>query len=386
MIKIKYPEDINEFKSEYQKIFNKKNKEWYGWEKNIDCCVRRIFRIHNIKSLHDLLIAPFDVLLELFNAFPSEKIKKDINGKKISSSYDKYINYFNYDGDNQQNISKFFMENSKELNLKTCYFCNIDYINVFYDRKHTIIYKNILEVLNEKNKDDLIKLDEIGNKLSDKIISYKNKFINEIDLENINGIRASTRKIIFKSDIKSINCTNNKNHFTLDHFLPKGKCPILALSLYNFVPSCYACNSKFKLEDELLQTYLSPTSEDFSVNKNIKFKLYNKGDFVNKNFDLKLEYDNRVEKYVNTFKLEGRYKFHQNIAEELIIKQEKYPDSKIYELSSLLGIPFKELKKDIFGKELFSGDIQDKSFTKMKRDVAKNIGIKDVKDDKESKK
>lgn len=56
-----------------------------------------------------------------------------------------------------------------------------------------------------------------------------------------------------------------RRQFDLDHFLPKGKCPCVGLSLYNFVPSCQVCNSRIKLDnmpdveyDEY--EYISPTS------------------------------------------------------------------------------------------------------------------------------
>lgn len=40
-----------------------------------------------------------------------------------------------------------------------------------------------------------------------------------------------------------------KRQFDIDHFLPKGKCPPVALSLFNFVPSCPVCNERIKRED-----------------------------------------------------------------------------------------------------------------------------------------
>jgi len=360
MVKIKYPKDRKKFEEDYKKIFYKKNGEWYNFEKNIDCCVRRIFTKHKIKSLNDLLIAPFDVLLELFNAFPPEKIKKNKDGKKIYSSYDKYIKYFKYDGDNQQNISKFFMKNSKVLKLNTCYFCNIDYINSFTITPLELLNNAKMNILKDK-------VDGIGKEKAKKIIDYrKNKIIT---YQNLEEDKILTRKIIKKVKNSKIEA----NHFTLDHFLPKGKCPILSLSLYNFVPSCYACNSTFKGVDELLKTHLSPTSKDFSVDTDIKFKLYNKGDFIDEKFTLALECNKEVEQYVQTFKLRGRYKFHEKIAEDIIQKQKQYPNSKIHEMASLLGIPFQQIKNDIFGKELFDETIavQENSFTKLKRDILK---------------
>jgi len=355
MIKINYPKDKDKFEKDYQKIFNISKDSWYKVFKDIDCCTRRVFTIYKIESLDDLLVAPFNVLLEIYKIFPKEENKKLI-----------YEKLFNYEG-LQPKIADFFMEYSKELNLKTCYFCNIDFIN-------TINFE-ILDILQDANEQELKELDGIGEKKAKDIIEFrKQNKINTInDIENIGGIKDSTK--VKKSIIK-------KNHFTLDHFLPKAECPLLALSLYNFVPSCYSCNSKFKKEKKLLETYLSPTSEDFAVGKEIKFKIYYKDKIAKTDLILKMEYPNKIKNYVSTFKLKGRYKFHQNEALTLIDKQEKYSETRIEEIANILKISSHQVKKDIFGEELFSGDIQDKSFTKMKRDVANNIGIKGVEDDK----
>ena len=39
----------------------------------------------------------------------------------------------------------------------------------------------------------------------------------------------------------------------IDHILPKGVYPLLSLSLYNLVPACNRCNSRFKKEEDMLE-------------------------------------------------------------------------------------------------------------------------------------
>jgi len=46
-----------------------------------------------------------------------------------------------------------------------------------------------------------------------------------------------------------------KTTATIDHFFNKRKYPLFSLSLFNFIPSCHACNSLFKGTNEL-KTYL----------------------------------------------------------------------------------------------------------------------------------
>ena len=47
----------------------------------------------------------------------------------------------------------------------------------------------------------------------------------------------------------------------LDHYYPKSKYPFLALSLYNFIPSCKICNSLFKRDNNVQSLY--PYEEGF---------------------------------------------------------------------------------------------------------------------------
>uniref|UniRef100_UPI000825D9F2 HNH endonuclease n=1 Tax=Enterococcus mundtii TaxID=53346 RepID=UPI000825D9F2 len=51
----------------------------------------------------------------------------------------------------------------------------------------------------------------------------------------------------------SIDENNKSIRPHLDHFYPKSKHPILSMSLYNLVPSCYTCNSSLKRDIEPLE-------------------------------------------------------------------------------------------------------------------------------------
>lgn len=355
MIKIQYPENKKKFESDYIKAIDIKD-DWNIFLQKIDCCVRKILVDNNINSFEEILLLPFDKLLTIFKLFPEQKVKKDTNNKKIKTVYETVFNYETL----QPKISKFFMDYSEELNLKTCYFCNIDYINS--------IHISVLDILQIGNEKDLKKLDGINTKAT-QIIKYREK-------NKINSTSAVKSIINHKTNFQNMkNSKIERSHFTLDHFLPKAKCPILALSLYNFIPSCSACNSRFKGEDELLETYLSPTSKDFSVNTDIKFKLFIEGDLSDKKFKLELTHSDISKDYVNTFKLKGRYASHQDEAIQLLIKKEKYSESQIKEMADILKISPEQIKKDIFGKELFDGKVQDKSFSKLKRDIAKELRL-----------
>jgi hypothetical protein len=235
---------------------------------------------------------------------------EEIEAKNPNSNELKKI--FKYDGKFQPLIAKFFEE---YLNPRTCYYCNIDYINVY----------------NEKE--------------------------------------------------------NSKNKFTLDHFIDKGRYPYLALSIFNLIPSCSVCNSKIKgsipfYGDKELE-HTNPYLKSFQFDEKVKFKL-----FLNKTckdlnikskeditVPLKERYSNEYKKYIEVFKLNERYQAHKDIVFEMIQNAELYPESRLKELQDLTGIPYQEIKKDIFTLIDDEVDLSKEPFSKLRRDMADELGL-----------
>lgn len=268
----------------------------------------------NIK-LKDLITSNPNKLKEIIEKV--EKNIKKINDKTKESNLKNTIkDIFKYDGKFQPKIASFF---EKHLNPKTCYYCNIDYINVYEEQ--------------EKNKKE-----------------YKNKF-------------------------------------TLDHFIDKGDYPYLALSIFNLIPSCYACNSKIKksvkfYSNEKLKNE-NPFLETFDFHQKVKFKLFLDDSCKNlhiKSKDdiditLKEQFSDMYDKYIDIFKLNERYKVHKDIVFDMIQKAELYPQSRLKELENLTGIPFQQIKKDIFNLIDESEDLSKQPFSKLIVDISKELGI-----------
>lgn len=68
----------------------------------------------------------------------------------------------------------------------------------------------------------------------------------------------------------------------LDHFIPKSKYPMFAISLYNLVPSCIYCNQRFKRDHNTsFESYYSPfdpeIEEQFKIR--INYEMYPKNAF-----------------------------------------------------------------------------------------------------------
>lgn len=360
MIKINYPEDRFTFHKKYinaLKINQKHRKYFYrlmSWTN-----LKRL----NINYLDYVLLTPFEELLNI--VFSYTFTSKELEKIKLFFNYD-YNSKYKF----QPKIKSFF---EKELKVKTCYFCNIDFVNSFEDRND---YHNFTDFIKRAKKADLLKIKGIGEKKADKIISER------IDINNSQIIQS----LISKNS--SIKLEDKYSHFTLDHILDKGSHPLIALSLYNFVPSCYSCNSKFKGSKQFINNpsmgYLSPTSDKFSFNDDVKFKLYfhNNKDIskIQNTNDYLLDFSysknqKEYEKYIDTFKLKGRYIFHKDEVMSLINKKEKYSQSQLNEISNIVNISSEQIKKDIFGKELFEGNTEDVSMTKFKKDIAKEIKL-----------
>ena len=316
MLKIDYPKSFD--RNEYYKKISKKKfyidkhdalKDIFIEHPKSQVTIEEIFnRFKELKkdnfdtffkniSFKYLLIGNFRTLQKIKERLgTSEEIKKN---KSISF-------LFNYTELRETYISRFFEDN---LNIFTCYYCNIDYVNSY----------NV-----DKKK---------------------------------------------------------KNKFTLDHYYDKATYPYLALSLYNFVPSCYACNSKLKGTKEF--SNLSPSATKFDFNEKVKFKLYltdsckdlNIKEKDNIDIQLKERYSHEYKNYIKDFKLNERYQAHKDIVFEMIQNAELYPESRLKELQDLTGIPYQEIKKDIFNLINDDANLSKKPFSKLIKDISQELGL-----------
>lgn len=215
------------------------------------------------------------------------------------------------------------------------------------------------------------------NKLYPKIIKY---FCEKKSLKNISSC--------YYCDIHPIGqYIKNKNNprltVDLDHFYPKDQCPILALSLYNFIPSCQVCNSRVKGRTDFIKFYqieksltsdeksslllkLSPSSQDYSFDNNAQLLVLPKIGFSSKftfldnldKYEIHFSSDDNYEKEINAFKLEQRYNSITILSEALSILdlRRKFPLSKIREIKQLFldsEIPVSEeqIEEIIFRKD-----------------------------------
>jgi hypothetical protein len=90
---------------------------------------------------------------------------------------------------------------------------------------------------------------------------------------------------------------------------------------------------------------------------------------------LKERYSNEYKKYIEVFKLNEHYQAHKDIVFEMIQNAELYPESRLKELQDLTGIPYQEIKKDIFKLIDDEVDLSKEPFSKLIKDISDELGL-----------
>lgn len=266
------------------------------------------------ESVKELMSATFCELVDVYERYqnlPSETLEQKEELATIKSYLLNMV--FNYDktGAGHQThqgvISGFFRKKMDDLNIHTCYYCDMAYINPY-----------------------IVDDDEM------------------------------------------------KSQFDLDHALAKDDCPLVALSLHNFVPSCPVCNERLKRKNPLSDSLdglklVAPCSEDFDANKQIHFKVNQEkvctsGFMRHKDcYRMIINAHGVYASYAKLFRLEERYEYHKGEALRLLDLKRKYPMSNIRQIARLMHKTADEVKEDIFGLHFSKNN--HRCFDKMKLDI-----------------
>lgn len=389
MFKIEYYRKFNklDLEKEYKKIIDDEKKFKCQEEINkLDWLVKEDGDEHY--TIDEILVMPLEEMVRLSC---SKNFEQNCDKKKV-------LNIFGYSEARQGNLKYFFED---YIDINACCFCNMDYINSFeesnkeyahYEDSNDFLFKLKQEGNEKIQRKKLELIEDIGKKTSEEIVIFLKNTDKKEELFDDLCLQVKNKKInINKSEkvLKNIEelkfnykyMENHKfSHFTLDHVLDKATHPIFSLSLYNFVPSCYPCNSKFKGSTVLVNSdsaFLSPSSKNFSFDECVTFKIYF-SERVGGDIDIVLKATGKdkdhYERYIKLFKLRGRYKHHKKKLEPLLEKKNRYSQSKINEISELLGLSKAMVKEDIFGHELFDENNTD-SMIKIKKDIARQLKI-----------
>ncbi|SCY75052.1 hypothetical protein SAMN02927916_3178 [Flavobacterium anhuiense] len=186
-----------------------------------------------------------------------------------------------------------------------------------------------------------------------------------------------------------------KSRPQFDHFYNKNRYPYLALSFYNLVPSCALCNSgALKGQKPFsLATNIHPFIESLENVYQFRTKVKSVDFLVSgKDFELKMNLCKgikvsnpiaiKAKRNVEVFALNDRYKYHKDIAGNVIKNSYMYCNTSIddlYETFKIGGTSiFKselEIKELIVGNYLDPINFHKRIHTKLVKDIAEEFGI-----------
>lgn len=379
MRKIKYPSDRTDLESDYWNIFKDfgLQAEWVrlrnlfiGWSDSPD--KEAIYPV----QIRDVVCGKYDKLVDIYLDYKAIKKKKrgDSEFENLETDLFSLFSYSQcenvYSRVFQPLIAEFFMRHAAELELHVCHYCETAYVNAY---GFSDVFRDFGCFLKNATKEDIRHYirKENGGYLSKETIKKihdlqeiftEDQIIEEFDkMKQWRGRKKKKSKTVFDK---------LRNHFDLDHFLPKSKCPIVGLSLYNFVPCCAVCNEKLKGADELgCNEYgaddrakwlmLSPTSDLYSFENDVTIKidpLPSEIKIIKDADDYQLSFSPSNSKYepvIREFMLEERYNYHKNEALRLHDLLVDYPKSRIKMLKSVFGgsKTERDIENDIFGVE-----------------------------------
>ncbi|HEM2808455.1 TPA: hypothetical protein U0616_000197 [Streptococcus suis] len=173
-----------------------------------------------------------------------------------------------------------------------------------------------------------------------------------------------------------INNRGNKFSAQMDHFYNKDEYPWLAVSLYNLIPSCGACNLIKRTANFTIHPFIKSDVEDNEV----KFSYQQTA-----SDDVKVIISTTDERKgdIGTIKLEEAYSIHNLDVRNMLLREEKYSKKYREELRQLLqtdgGIESQlsltddEIDRMIYGDVIFEEDIKNVSLGKFRKDIYQEI-------------
>lgn len=190
----------------------------------------------------------------------------------------------------------------------------------------------------------------------------------------------------------------------LDHYYSQNEYPYLALSLYNFIPSCQICNSRFKIAKNFHdEPHLYPYKEEFGDIAKFRTAFYDDEERKEKiedddrydidylmgnsnNFKLQINVDEpeseigrKIKNSMDTFHLEDLYNSHKDYVSELFKKSIIYNESRIDELYSQYPDLFnskEEIVQMVVSNYICDEDLGKRPLAKLTKDICEELGLK----------
>ncbi len=193
----------------------------------------------------------------------------------------------------------------------------------------------------------------------------------------------------------TLSITKTHARAQLDHWFPKDKFPILALSFYNLIPSCQSCNhlkgdcdliikeiinkNNATKKDilEWLVNALAEMNHPYLKSENFKFTWFFNGSLNNSKVEFRVK-DKKTEETLKFNRTKEIYNGHSNKElKDLLDLRSKYSknylDILLNKTFSHLSIPEEEAYRMIFGVEIIEEDYHKRPFSKFKHDIIEEL-------------
>lgn len=229
-----------------------------------------------------------------------------------------------------------------------------------------------------------------------KIFNYKkfrNKTVNNYDAYDLSK-ELNIRACLYCNRVYTLTVlkgTKNSDKITrpqFDHFFDKAENPIFGLSIYNLIPSCNICNSTLKGKKKFgLSTHHHPYIDDFTKQYSYKFKPYNVKTILGLKSDLEIDVDivssdrivvNKINKSLEVFKLKEIMTAHSDELMDLFNIRYRFSDryfEELFRTYRTLGLNIEEVYRTVFGTEYKIDKFSKRPFSKIKRDLLKELNI-----------
>ena len=266
--------------------------------------------------------------------------------------------------------NKSIRRNNQLVNLPNCF---LSFLSNNFDELISGEPKRLLEIHQEFIK---LTFPDIETKIIKEFLletGYKN-FKNKefLNLLNIDTCIYCNKNYTLQYDLET-----NHARAELDHWFPKNDFPILALSLYNLIPSCHSCNHiKGASKDydwlKALENQNHPYCDKNDFSFSYDYKTYN-----DLSIKIKVEKDSKTDKTLKFNKTEEVYNAHSNKElKDLLDLRYKYSENYIDILihETFKGVMSKEeVYRMIFGIEIKEEDYHKRPFSKFKHDIIEEL-------------
>jgi len=303
--------------------------------------------------------------------------------KQLELKYWKVIEKEIFYANGRKNIEKYFSHLKTIDRGFALVFNNVEVRDIIFKKPNEIF--DFITLTEDKilNLSDSDKITKFRDKCT-KIFNYKDKFQTLISEFFRKNIHVSTCCYCNKAYIDNFKNEQGaiKSVFELDHFYDKATFPYLAISFYNLIPSCPTCNSSnVKGSQNFFRDNIKILNHsNYDFHEKVKFHTNLQNFPISKPEDIEIKIDPSGTEYIEYVKnmyLEERYQFHKDVVLDMHDKHQRYPETKISDMATTLGITPIQIKKDIFGKLIFetNPDLSSELISKLRIDIAKQLLI-----------